>query len=84
MRRIERVEEEISELDKRISHLGTEQRKMPNVVSCEKCGCLVDRTIATTGEGEIRIKESIWLENIVKEEYIYYPYYCKIHKLKGK
>ena len=84
MKRIEIVEKDISRISKSLSELKTEVFKLPSTVNCEKCGCLVDRTIAIKGEGEIRIKESIWLENIVKEEYIYYPYYCKIHKLKGK
>ena len=52
------------------------------IVECEKCGCLLNKYRATKGEGIIRQK----IINLygVKEDYIHYPYYCKIHIPKVK
>jgi len=43
------------------------------VVNCEKCGCIIFKSIAIKGESEIREHNFIFY----KEEYIYNPFYCR-------
>jgi hypothetical protein len=68
------------------------------LVECDKCGCLLKKKTAIKGDPEIRQKEEMdwkycfiraWGRSIGKDDpaiplvdYIYYPYYCKIHKPK--
>jgi len=60
-----------------------EKRKIESAedtITCETCGCLVAKHRAVKGEGEIRVgfnKETNPWYWPIKEEYIYYPYYCK-------
>ena len=65
------------------------------ITSCEKCGCLVYETVENRGKPEIRDSFKQEISNKVRrmtmrdyskigEHYIYYPYYCKIHKPKHK
>ncbi len=55
-----------------------------NLVSCESCGAVVLAHKAYTGVGEIRRRQKPskdgWLIIGAKEDYIYYPKYCKLHK----
>ena len=57
------------------------------IVSCEKCGCLILKVNALQGDAEIRKKTHIvgWdFDDIITtcEDYIHYPYYCKIHSIE--
>ena len=83
MKRIEKVEEAILELGMRVSYLRTEQRKIPDMASCEKCGCLVVKACATKGLGKVK-QRGIGGFHTRMEDYIYYPYYCKTHTPKEK
>ncbi len=53
-----------------------------DLVECEKCGCLLNRSTAIKGVGEIRKREVAYFIRTRWEDFIYYPYYCKIHKPK--
>jgi hypothetical protein len=48
------------------------------LVECEICGCLLRKYSAYKGNGRITRK------SFGREEYIYYPYYCNVHKPKEK
>lgn len=61
------------------------------LVTCEKCGCRVERVVAHKGRGQIKTRlvyKKFWYPGAGSthrdEDYIYYPYYCKIHKPKEK
>jgi hypothetical protein len=56
-------------------------------VTCEICGCLVDLAAAIKGKSEIRIRKKIISEYYlstysIDEEYIFIPFYCKLHAPK--
>lgn len=56
-------------------------------VHCEVCGCLIERGNCIKGEAEIRERLtdsalSLMAMRPEMEDYIYYPYYCKIHAPK--
>ena len=56
-------------------------------VECVKCGCLIYKVDRNKGKGEIKQRQVFkryWQVIPDKEDYIYYPYYCKIHKPKDK
>ena len=58
-----------------------------DIVECEICGCLVERKEKNIGLGEIRQRDiaNYYFQSKPKlEDYIYYPYYCKIHMPKEK
>ena len=69
------------ELEARIASLEARSNIKGNEVICCVCGCLVNEHYAIRGEGEIRLNErwSRMFMCTVGEEYIYHPYYCKIH-----
>jgi len=46
---------------------------------CEICGCVVFKNFTTKGKGEVRQRGGSYS---VDEDFIYYPYYCKLHKPK--
>jgi len=54
------------------------------LVKCEVCGCYLDKYSANVGKAEIKTRSynpydiyNIW--SLAQPEYIYHPYYCKIH-----
>jgi hypothetical protein len=63
---------------------------------CETCGCYIAPEFAVAGEKEIRQKENrdagcwwekdgdAWCRRFQKEDYIYTPYFCKVHAPKVK
>jgi len=72
-RRIERLEEEFGK-HYRQSHNGEDK-----FAECEICGCMVFKNYDTKGKGEVRQRGGSYS---VDEDFIYYPYYCKLHKPK--
>jgi len=74
--------EQIQLLQKTFTDHVSQEIKL-DLVECEKCGCLLNKTTAIKGEGEVRQKfEGLWYRHLV--DYIYYPFYCKIHQPKDK
>lgn len=54
-----------------------------DIAECETCGCLVRKSKAYRGNSEIqhrivRCFKHGYVHNDI-EEYIYHPYYCKVH-----
>ena len=72
------------------------QQFNPEICECETCGCLVYKTDANKGKGEIRERvlrgvsftsnmgDIINLSEDKTEEYIYYPYHCNTCRPKEK
>lgn len=61
------------------------QRPPLYTVSCEVCGCLITKVDAIKGKSEIK-KKIVPCDTefpYPEKEYIYHPYYCKIHAPKG-
>ena len=63
--------------------------KDKDFVECEVCGCLLKKTTAIKGKSEVRdrsiemaFEHGYYIPH--KREYIYTPYYCKIHQPKTK
>ena len=85
---IKKIDELEAKLSARIEETNVD------VVTCEVCGCLLERSVAIQGPSEIRgdpneVVAYIGTEPVINNtEYIYHPYYCKIHapkpKTKGK
>jgi len=46
--------------------------KHKDLVTCEKCGCLMYKWSAAKGKSKIKTRGECF-----KEEYIFTPYYCK-------
>jgi len=73
-------------------HLILSHQKEKQHISCETCGCLIAPEFAVAGEKEIRRRsKEYWDGNtgrmftmVEKEDYIYTPYYCKLHAPKGR
>ena len=79
--------EDINNLKVRLEWLWTEMKDMKDkkvnkaeLVTCEVCGCLVEREKAIKGKGEIRQKD---INLCYTRDYIYYPWYCKSHAPKS-
>lgn len=89
---IERVklDRKIIELEAKLSARIEETNV--DVVTCEVCGCLLERSVAIQGASEIRevMKYSRgyggYFTQVGPVEEIHHPYYCKVHapKPKGK
>ena len=75
LKQVENLEQKFDELEKRFRHLDCKQIT-PDYVECEVCGCLLNKNTATKGSGEIRQKYNRGFD---KEDFIYYPYFCKTH-----
>ena len=81
---------EIESLKEKISDLTA--KPTLDLVDCEVCKCAIRRENATKGEGEVRQRDlysTIALSYLlplppITQDYIYYPYYCEIHKPKAK
>lgn len=74
------VDQKVSDNNRSLRYVTS----LPKYKSCEVCGCLVENPIK--GQGEIRQKD-IWIpvaSFTKKEDYIYYPYYCKLHAPEKK
>lgn len=58
----------------------------PKPYACETCGCLIAPEFAVKGELEIRQRQRFIYStpDVRSEDYIYTPYYCKVHAPKGK
>ena len=71
----------------RINALEVVWKKQKEIatVECETCGCLLNKDTAIRGPGEIRDRW-VSLERCpgaeARDEYIYYPRYCKVHAPK--
>ena len=78
---VSNIIEKYPDLETKIS----ERISYSEIVECDKCGCLLYQVRASKGEGEIRTKK-VWTYwgDFTDEEYIHYPYYCKIHTKKEK
>lgn len=81
-----------------IEHLNA-YHKPPNYKICETCGCVIGDGVAVKGEPIIKKRpisqykdswgylESMWsvtYDPLATEDYIYTPYYCKVHAPKVK
>jgi len=92
-------EEQIVKLHRKINELGTKlsariEETNVDVVTCEVCGCLLERSVAIQGPSEIRkvMRYSAgyagYFTQVGPVEKIYHPYYCQVHapkpKTKGK
>jgi hypothetical protein len=70
---------------KKFKELETKLNERLEVVTCAVCGCLVNKWWATRGKGVIgeRIKHRRYpYTGYDIEEYVYHPYYCKVHAPK--
>jgi len=70
-----------------LSYKQKEYLERGKFVHCEVCGCLIERGNCIKGEAEIRERLtdsalSLMAMRPEMEDYIYYPYYCKIHAPK--
>ena len=86
MRRIRILESDEKDLRDKYYKLAEYINEKPDyseIVECDKCECLIFKNKAFKGKGEIRERFSTSRYGM-KEEYICYPYYCKIHKPKEK
>ena len=58
------------------------KQKEIETVECEMCGCLLNKETAIRGPGEIRDRW-VSLEGCLgaeaRDEFIYHPWYCKVH-----
>ena len=77
------------ELEKRIRVLENSfsdlEGRTEETISCEKCGCLVRKSDAVKGKAVIkqrRVFKSYYSVFLTDEDYIYTPYYCKVHAPK--
>lgn len=64
--------------------LRNDLNKIGELVECETCSCLLRKSKAIKGESYILIRKTVVPHMMVEkayfdEEYIYTPYYCKIH-----
>ncbi len=75
------------------NHIRQYHTDIPPAVECEECGCLLKKGTAIQGELEVRRERKEHLDEVglhfrgywfTDEEYIYTPYYCKIHAPKEK
>ena len=60
---------------------------IPSLKSCEVCGCLITEKLAIKGKPEIRTRSvnypiPSWYPYTHEEDYIYYPYFCRVHDPK--
>ena len=77
---IKRLDALIEELQKSIQTLNNRQELLNDCVECSVCGCLLKKRTALKGVGEIRKKFVVEFYMSWEKDYIFYPYYCKIHK----
>ena len=77
---ISNIIEKYPNLETKIS----ERVSYSEIVECDKCGCLLYKGKASKGKGEIRTKRAVYFMHTIDEEYIHYPYYCKLHKPNRK
>ena len=84
-RRLEILEKESVDNYCKLGDQIAQRAVSSQIVECDKCGCLLYQLKAFKGEGEIRTKR-VWTYwgGFTDEEYIHYPYYCKIHTKKEK
>ena len=85
---IKKIDELEAKLSARIEETNVD------VVTCEVCGCLLERSVAIQGPSEIRkvMRYSAgyagYFTQVGPVEKIYHPYYCQVHapkpKTKGK
>ncbi len=80
---------ELEEIKKRLDLELIERylaNKVYSMVSCETCGCLIYEKNAIKGKGILKEKKyQLGDADLYKagvQEYIYCPYYCKIHAPK--
>lgn len=87
-KKIKELEERIDFLDKEREHdcrilysndsnVDVLKAKMEGIVTCEICGCLINKKVAIKGKPFIKTYENMFSITIEK---IYHPYYCKMHK----
>ncbi|MCP4393522.1 MAG: hypothetical protein GY804_04555, partial [Alphaproteobacteria bacterium] len=61
----------------------------PKITTCETCGCVIYKIKVNQGKAEIkqRLKLATHRYDFTageEENYLYHPYYCKIHMPKEK
>jgi hypothetical protein len=69
-------------IDKKIKEHEKDYHNPETFKSCEICGNLIAFGNATIGKPEIRTRRvyrGSYCESLVNEDYVYYPYYCKVH-----
>jgi hypothetical protein len=82
LKQVEELKKHIGLLQDHIKFLqGILTNHLSKYVECEVCGCLLNKNTATKGSGEIRQKYNRGFD---KEDFIYYPFYCKVHQPKVK
>jgi len=67
-----------SDMNNRINHCIQDS----DIVTCEFCGCAVKWGDAYRGRGVVKqaCTDIYAISNSKRVDYIYYPYYCKLHK----
>jgi hypothetical protein len=90
--KIKRLHERCASIEEYAINVNSELHKLEKlvkerkeVVTCEVCGCLVEERKAVRGKGEIRTRserDKHWSWIVESVEYIYRPYYCKVHAPK--
>ena len=73
----QRAREVTEILKKEIDQLQIDILKLKNIVTCEKCKCLLNKEDAYRGKSIIKEKEEFLCGmGVYKTEYIHTPYYC--------
>lgn len=68
------------------AHISGYHPRIDSPPCCEVCGCLVDKGLAVRGKPEIRERRVWGFMSVIgrTEEYIYTPYYCRVHAPKDE
>jgi hypothetical protein len=63
------------------SDLNRDTIKLAGTRTCETCGCLMHKSVSTKGKTVIKIRPilSFYSLHPCEEEYMYTPYYCRVH-----